>query len=66
LYGIVKIEEQATIYLPKRKEIALSEKELGRYLRNALGKDKVSSLLWVLASYTGRPLESPHLIRKQL
>lgn len=48
-----KVEEQAVIQSPKKKEIALSETERKGMEETALHEKTVSSLLWVLAVCTG-------------
>jgi|GEM_PF-6310211 len=48
-----KIEGKATIHSPKKKEIALSENERKSMEETALHEEKVSSLLCILATYTG-------------
>lgn len=48
-----KVEEQAIIQSPKKKEIALSESERKSLEETALCEKKVSSLIWILVTCTG-------------
>lgn len=48
-----KVEEQAVIQSPKKKEIALSDSERKNMEKTALLEKKVSPLLWILVTCTG-------------
>jgi len=48
-----KVEEQAVIQSPKKKEIALSDTERKNMEETALLEKKVSPLLWILVTCTG-------------
>ncbi len=48
-----KVEEQAVIQSPKKKEIALSEMERKSMEETALCEKTVSSLIWILVTCTG-------------